>query len=224
MAGGQEGGAWIRQEVRGTERIQRIQFWHGSRSQGSWPTATNPRGTWATSQRETARDQHIRAARFTTMKMGAAGSAIVLFSPVNNAVDRIIAFRFSIRLPSPSPPSTIVSTFFFSFFFSLPLSRNRFALYRATITTPRRRIIAFHKYFDVYRNDYVDQRNWMVLNGIRFDGIKRFLLNAGEENKSRSPSELANAELSFPALLFAINRNKKFARWTSSPRAISMRP
>lgn len=34
-----------------------------------------PRDTdsWATSQRETARDHRIRAARFTTMKMGAAG-------------------------------------------------------------------------------------------------------------------------------------------------------
>lgn len=114
MAGGQEGGAWIRQEVRGTERIQRIQFWHGSRSQGSWPTATNPRGTWATSQRETARDQHIRAARFTTMKMGAAGSAIVLFSPVNNAVDRIIAFRFSIRLLPLPPPLCPPSSSLFS--------------------------------------------------------------------------------------------------------------
>lgn len=54
---------------------------------GSWPTATKTqeergRGTWmaswATSHRETARDRHIHAARFTTIKMGAAESTILL--------------------------------------------------------------------------------------------------------------------------------------------------
>lgn len=132
LAGGQEGGAWIRQEVRGTERIQRIQFWHGSLVHRLVAHGhENPRDTdsWATSHRETARDRHIRAARFTTIKMGAVGSAI-LFSPVNNAVDRIIAifdfqsasvlFLFlSFPFFQPPPPSPPLLSF---------VSRNRFAL------------------------------------------------------------------------------------------------
>lgn len=148
-----------------------------------------PRDTdsWATSQRETARDHHIRAARFTTIKMGAAGSAI-LFSPVNNAVDRIIAFRFSIRLRSSSPPSTIVS-FLLSFFLSStpPFYRGIDSLYIGQQLRHRdgksSRSISTASRYIYTTNDYVDQCNWIILNGIRFDGIKRFLLNARKEEK-----------------------------------------
>ena len=167
----EEGGA-----VRGTERIQRIQFWHGSRSQGSWPTATNTRGTRTRGQQVSGKRRVTTAFAppdLRQWKWAPPGSAIVLFSPVNNAVDRIIAFRFSIRLRSSFSPLFLHHCVHLLFFLSLFLSRNRFALHRATITTPQ--IIAF----DVHDgNDYVDQCNWMVLNGIRFDGIKRFLLNA----------------------------------------------
>lgn len=164
LAGGQEGGAWIRQEVRGTERIQRIQFWHGSLVHRLVAHGhENPRDTdsWATSHRETARDRHIRAARFTTIKMGAVGSAI-LFSPVNNAVDRIIAifdfqsasvlFLFlSFPFFQPPPPSPILCI------------EESIRFIGPTITTPRRQIIAFnpkHNVFDVYYwDDYVDRCN-----------------------------------------------------------------
>lgn len=161
MAGGQEGGAWIRQEVRGTERIQRIQFWHGSLVHRLVAHGhENPRDTdsWATSHRETARDRHIRAARFTTIKIGAVGSAI-LFSPVNNAVDRIIAiFDFQ---------SASVLFLFSSFPFFPPLlsfvSRNRFALSgnNYDTATANHRVQSFkYNVFDVYYwDDYVDRCN-----------------------------------------------------------------
>nr|XP_033183853.1 uncharacterized protein LOC117153687 [Bombus vancouverensis nearcticus] len=55
-------------------------FWHGFRSQARGPRPRKPgrHGSWATSHRETARDRHIHAARFTTIKMGAAECRIVL--------------------------------------------------------------------------------------------------------------------------------------------------
>lgn len=55
-------------------------FWHGFRSQARGPRPRKPgrHGSWATSHRETARDRHIHAARFTTIKMGAAEWRIVL--------------------------------------------------------------------------------------------------------------------------------------------------
>lgn len=174
------------QEVRGTERIQRIQFWHGSRSQGSWPTATNTRGTRTRGQQVSGKRRVTTAFAppdLRQWKWAPPGSAIVLFSPVNNAVDRIIAFRFSIRLRSSFSPLFLHHCVHLLLFFlsSPPLYfyRGIDSLYIGQQLRHRKSSRSTSTTFDVHDgNDYVDQYNWMVLNGIRFDGIKRFLLNA----------------------------------------------
>lgn len=84
-------GARKSQEVRGTDRIQRSSGTGFARRLVAVGHETlGDMDPWATSHRETARDHHIRAARFTTIKMGAAERAILL-SLVNNAADRIMA-------------------------------------------------------------------------------------------------------------------------------------
>ena len=114
------------QEVRGTDRIQRSSgtgFVHRLVAHGH----ENPggHGSWATSHRETARDRHIHAARFTTIKMGAAESTILLSSGKQYRLIELWLrpVRFSMRGSFRAAPCAIVL-----FTFGSAVSRNRFAL------------------------------------------------------------------------------------------------